>query len=455
MTFSVRDISLFKGIAAIACMLVMSMFYFPFEFRAFPGMNTKKILAAIALVILFFQLVRKHELRMDKDFLFLSVMAGLVGMCGVISVTYNNTEDYAYATYITSAWVWWGGAYTACQFIRWVHGRLTAELIISYLTAVCVMQCCLALAIDMNPDFKRWVVSIFVNIDMDFLTKNEQRLFGIGCALDVAGIRFALVLAAMMFVKMQKESTKWYADFGFFLAFFFITVVGNIIGRTAIVGLVVGFAYLGLVSLRQLKHVEMRYWALWRRALFILLIFVPLVVYFYQTDLRLQKNIRFGFEGFFSLVEKGRWEVTSNERLKSMYVWPDNPKTWAIGDGYFDSPSSTNPYYTGEYTKGYYMNSDVGYVRFIFYFGLLGLVMFSIFMFCVTMVCRKKLPRWKSLFLLLLAVHFIVWAKVATDTFLFFALFLCLDKEDVSEEYYVTADQNRSLSPKLNVSPNG
>ena len=83
------------------------------------------------------------------------------------------------------------------------------------------------------------------------------------------------------------------------------------------------------------------------------------------------------------------------------------------------------------------MGSDAGYVRFIFYFGLIGLVMFSFYMLQVSMVCRQRHPEWRTLFLLLLAVHFIVWYKVATDTFLIFALFLCLDRkkdEDLQPE---------------------
>lgn len=420
-----------KVVLMVICVWVTSMFYFPFEFNAWPTMNTKKMLAAAALVLLLWNMVVKRDFKMDKDFLVISIFAGLVSMCGLVSVTYNNTTDYAYATYITSAWVWWGGAYTVCQFIKWIHGRLTAELIVSYLVAVCVMQCSIALAIDLNPDFKQWVMSIFATGDMYFAKGNVQRMFGIGCALDVAGIRFALVLVAMMFMKMQREASKWYIDLLFYLAFFFIAVVGNMIGRTAMVGLGVGFIYLAFVSLRQFRNIEKRYLDMWKRVLLIIAIVVPIVVYFYQTNPRLRKNFRFGFEGVVSLIEKGKWEVSSNETLKSMYVWPDNPKTWAIGDGYFSNPVKTDFYYTGEITEGnFYMGSDVGYVRFIFYFGLVGIVMFSIYMVKVGMVCKRRLPQWKTLFLLFLLVHFIVWTKVATDTFLIFALFLCLPENE-------------------------
>ena len=98
-------------------------------------------MAAAALVLLLVNMVKRRELVMDKNFLYISILAALVSLCGVVSVTYNNTPDYAYATYITSAWVWWGAAYTACQAIKLVHGRLTWILVINYLMAVCVLQC--------------------------------------------------------------------------------------------------------------------------------------------------------------------------------------------------------------------------------------------------------------------------------------------------------------------------
>ena len=129
----------FKGIGIILCVVLTSMFFFPFEFRALPeGMNTKKLMAAAALVLLLWKLIQKQELKADKSFLYITILAGLVSFCGIFSVTYNSTEDYAYATYITSCWVWWGAAYTACQAIKWVHGRITWVHVINYLTTVCV-----------------------------------------------------------------------------------------------------------------------------------------------------------------------------------------------------------------------------------------------------------------------------------------------------------------------------
>ena len=110
-------------------------------------------------------------------------------------------------------------------------------------------------------------------------------------------------------------------------------------------------------------------------------------------------------------------------------VFPTSFKTWLIGDGYFGT-TTTDPYYIGKEWKGFYMATDVGYLRFIFYFGILGLLAFAYFMYRVARTCMNAFPLHKMLFLLLLMVNFIVWFKVSTDIFLVFAPFLCLGKEE-------------------------
>lgn len=421
----------FKGIGIILCVVLTSMFFFPFEFRALPeGMNTKKLMAAAALVLLLWKLIQKQELKADKSFLYITILAGLVSFCGIFSVTYNSTEDYAYATYITSCWVWWGAAYTACQAIKWVHGRITWVHVINYLTAVCVFQCFLALAMDQNKPLKLFINSIVLQGDLIF-KGNVHRLYGIGAELDVAGSRFAAVLIMILFLLANSDLKKrGYEYLLYVLSFVFITIAGNMIARTTLLGIIIGFAYLGIVSVRQTTNIEHNYLRLWKWFVGVLVVAIPLAVYSYNTNPQIRKNMRFGFEGFFKYFEKGTFSYDSNETLKNMYVWPDNAKTWIVGDGYFDNPHDNDPHYTGEITGGFYKNTDVGYLRFIYYFGLVGLVAFSFYFIEVGRICMNRFPRWKGLFLMLLLLHFSVWAKVSTDIFLCFAPFLCIDNED-------------------------
>ena len=97
-----------KYISTIGTIALMSLFLFPIELKAFPGMNSKKFLAAVGLVWFFIYLGKYRTGRFSKDMVILSLLAGGVSMAGLIAVTYNETPDYAYVTYISSMWVWLG-----------------------------------------------------------------------------------------------------------------------------------------------------------------------------------------------------------------------------------------------------------------------------------------------------------------------------------------------------------
>ena len=131
-----------------------------------------------------------------------------------------------------------------------------------------------------------------------------------------------------------------------------------------------------------------------------------------------------------------------------MIVFPDNFKTWIIGDGYIENPYRRDPYYVGPNYGGYYMGTDIGYLRFIFYFGLIGLVTFISYFFKVAKTCVSRFPKYATMFWLVLAINMIVWLKVSTDIFLVFAIFLCISKED-NEEY--ENKYENSLSDPLDI----
>ena len=46
----------------------------------------------------------------------------------------------------------------------------------------------------------------------------------------------------------------------------------------------------------------------------------------------------------------------------------------------------------------------------------------------------RRFPQYRVIFILFILVNFIVWFKVATDIFLVFAIFLCIDKDE-NEQY--------------------
>lgn len=414
---------MWKVLAMIFTGIIVSFYYFPFEFSFLPGLNTKMGLAVIGIFLALLNLIRKREVNFPPNLVRVEALAVLVSVAGFVAVIVNNTPDYAYATYFVSMTVWLSGAYAVCSLIKAVHKELTVENVTIYITSVCIAQCILALIIDSNLLVKN-IVDTYIMQDQYFLNEVE-RLYGIGASLDTAGVRFSVCLILLTYVinrNKQKMTNKVLLIS--VIAFVFISVVGNMIARTTIVGVLLSLIYAVLVF--RPTRVSYGFLHLMRVVLLVLLIAIPLSVYLYNNSPQFHQLSRFAFEGFFSLVETGEWEIDSNEKLKAMMVFPDNAKTWIIGDGYFANPYNTDPLYVGPYTGGYYKGTDIGYLRFIFYFGLIGLFAFSYFLMSVAKECIALLPDYKMLILFILLLGFIIWLKVATDVFLVFALLLCV-----------------------------
>ena len=411
-----------KFLGILIAIVCTSFFYFPFPLFFLLSVNTKMVLAAMGLLLLIVQLGMNGHRSINKDFFIISLLALGVSFASWLTMVLNDSMDDAYLSYLVSMWVWTGAAYFVVSFIKAVHGKVSVELVCFYMIAVGTLQCLLAISLDMYAPLKEFVNWILAGDYPD-----NGRLYGLGCAYDVAGGRFAVLLVMIAFLlpkAFSKENPYRYV-MPLLAAFGIIVMIGNMIGRTTTVGLILALLYWGYILLTG-KGMAGRERTLMIRWIVVLgLVFAVTFTVLYHTNAFWYKHIRFGFEGFFSLVEKGTWEVHSNEMLKEGLIFPDNFRTWIIGDGYMGAMEE-DPYYIGPLWYGFYKGTDAGYSRFLFYFGLIGLLTFMAFIAKVCQICTKHFPSYGYMFIMMLLLNYMIWIKVSTDIFLAFAPFLCL-----------------------------
>lgn len=413
--------------------VVLTSFYlFPFEFSFAIGYNTKMIMAGVGLLLLLIQFAQKREFVIKRDLYTVFYWALIVSVCGLIAVAYNGTRDFTYSTYFVSMLVWLSAANVLISFLRFVHGYVSISLVCKYMIAVCVLQCISALIIDNYEPFKHIVNLYVANFSSSVSTSNSLdsagRLYGIGAALDVAGSRFSVILVILSYLLLNKIKSKR-GIILYLLCFVFIVIVGCSIGRTTMIGAVLAIVY-WVYALRRNSDINIEYKRFLLIGIIVLIVTIPIIIYLYYNNAAFNSSMRFAFEGFFNYSETGTWRTSSTDILKTMYIFPENIKTWFIGDGYFADPSVFDPYFIGKSYSAFYMGIDVGYLRFIYYFGLLGLIAFIVYFVKVTCLCINRFPDYKILFFLIVSINFIIWFKVSTDIFLVFALFLCIDKKD-------------------------
>lgn len=415
-----------KWIKILLTGIVVSLFYFSVTFSFFPVTNTKNLLAGLGLLFLLILLVRKNGASFPKELIVLLFLSLFVTIISLISITVNQTPDTSYAYYIRVAIIWLSGAFAVCYVIWWTHKRVDVPLLVNYLAAVCVFQCVMALVIRFVPAVQAFVDANIIQ-GQDLL-KEMDRIYGIGASLDTAGTRFSAVLVALAFmIEQSRESNGNTPQFLLVLAFIIITVVGNLIARTTLVGSGIGLVYIIFMEIRRVGWSDPKDFQSSLLVWIVLLVpVIPILTILYNSSPEFKDLMRFGFEGFFALFEKGEWDVASNSTLETMIVWPDNFKTWVIGDGYFENQRN-DANYIGDATElGYYMGTDIGYLRFIFYFGVVGLISISIVMIYAGAISCRAFPIYTPLFLMAILANFIIWLKVATDLFPFFSLFACI-----------------------------
>ena len=412
-----------KIIGVLFALILTDFYIFPFVPSLFPGINVKMALAGLSLPYIAFLLAKERNAFINYDLVKIVLYTLPVTLFSWISNLYNDTYDYSFNYYFISVFVWMGAAFMVVSLIDAVHQKLSVQLVANYLIGVCLLQCVLSQCMEYNPALMKFVNGLMAKGGEAFMGVAGNRTHGLGCALDVAGGRFAAVLLMGAFF-LTRSNTKLELYF-YIVSFFTISVLGNMIGRTATIGLILSILYIIYDILKGGANNKLYF----KHLLGVCLVVIPAIYLLYNMNNVFRENIRFGFEGFFSLAEQGRWETTSTNILqKSMIVFPDNLKTWIIGDGYGANPSY-DPYYTGKIYKGFYMSTDIGYLRFIFFFGILGMLSMIALFIQFWNICRHRFPLQKDLVMLILLLNLIIWCKATSDLLPIFAILLCISKE--------------------------
>ena len=314
-------------------------------------------------------MLRKIPFRINKvlfRFLFLLLSIGAVA---VVSLVINETSDLKFITYIFSQIAVLFASFFVIKILKNIGYKTDFENIIKLIINVIFFQSIIALSMFLFPEFKDFLLGIekLSNKELEIINSySEFRIYGLGSSKTfLAGVfnGYALILIAFLF-RTYQVSLKELSLISF--KFLFIFFVGMMMARTTIVGAIISVFIIFMP--RDLKATLTMFRK--RILFFTIVLCLPIVfvaslfLFFPAFDFLLGEALRFGFEMFLNFSNSGSFETESTEELLKLYIFPDNLKTYIIGDGYFADPVNIGKYY---------MATDVGYLRLIYYFGLVGL----------------------------------------------------------------------------------
>ncbi|MBR5703205.1 MAG: hypothetical protein IKX45_03030 [Bacteroidales bacterium] len=404
-----------KVFIGLVLMLAVSFYFFPFSFPFLPeALNTKIFMAVFGVFAFTYDSIKRHGMYFSEPTLFSGLLAAIFSVWCLFCITIANTFTTVYADYLVSYLTWMFGAYGVYAALKTGYEKVDLEILIRYLAVVGVFQCVIAVLIDNVGFVERMVDYVMYQAGGDYY-KAHNRMYGLGAALDPAGVRFSviLIMIAHQFSTNPNVRNSSLYQATDLIAFAIITIIGAVISRTTVVGAGLGLFYIIITLIRMrrggfitTRMVQAFFW------FFIVMAgIIGAAIYFYRVSNTFQGYLRFGFEAFFNWVETGEFTTSSTEILETMWVWPTDTRTWIIGRGVF-----------GVFDTG----SDIGYCNFIALCGLTGMVIFSVFFLYCHIVQNRKFRMFGLTSILLIAITFIVWMKVATDIFFIDALLFCI-----------------------------
>lgn len=223
--------------------------------------------------------------------------------------------------------------------------------------------------------------------------------FGGGVILSVSLILISFLLTNIKVNKKERLKLK--------LLYCFNLVFGILISRTTILGVILSLYYFLYSKKNKLIIVKKIIINV------IILIFILWIIY-----INLNINIRNNIYKFLYIQGIG-----SVKKLLEMYkIFPRNWKTFIIGDGIWENQDGS-----------YYMQIDVGYLRMIFFNGILGMLFKIFFNYKLTCIKDIKLKELSNImFLLFLILNLkgdILYLSISLYLYIFYLLYNKYQKE--------------------------
>jgi hypothetical protein len=399
--------------------IVLFFYIYSVEFNGVPlGLGTRVFIGILGFIYFTIQILLKNiNFKFHKDYINIFLTLFIISLISSISVIFNKTYDIEFVLkYPISIIIILFASYFIKNMILIKYKEVEIQNIIRLIINVVIIQIIISILMFSIPPFREFLNSIQIYSEYEITVLQESqnfRLNGFGSRFFGAGIinGFALILIASL-LKFYKHETK---VLRLSLAYLFIFVFGMMMARTTIIGALLSLILLFLpktrISLSQIKkHLKFSFYITILPIGFILII----ILIFPGIKQQLTNISKFGFEMFFNYFSSNSFESESTNKMMEMYIWPSSLKTYTIGDGLYSNPQNNS----------YYMNTDIGYLRLIYYFGVFGLLSYFIFQFYLNKILYCRDSNFKMMFFILSLYLIILNFKGFSDLFFIGILFL-------------------------------
>lgn len=380
----------------IFCLVLYHFIMFGVGFDFFP-ISIRSLFSVIGLILLFRD--RKYIVlpRKDKK-LWVNLVVSLVLLLLIATLTafINSTFDSFFFKFPVQVLLSFLSNYVLVFIMgKLIKKQITVDLIKKFYVYACLFECFMALMFFIFPSIRYMVyshlsLSALAVRALEWRLDSTVRLIGLGARAFLGGIGLAIgiFLASTLINKSNKSNVVF-----LFLVMIIISVVGSLIVRTTLVGMLLSVVY---IILRQDIKLKNKIYVVSIMAL-LFIGAINLYTMFFENSTMMGDAFHRAFSLFYNY--EGNGEFSDLQSYSDTSVYPKTYKTWVIGDGLMADPY--NP------ETAYYRNVDIGYARTIWGIGIIGLVVYVLVNYYI--IRLTKFPFLELL--LLLGAFFIIMFK--------------------------------------------
>lgn len=396
--------------------IITFLYIYPLKFVFLPA-HTRLIFAVLGCTWLVLKLSSKkvRAYYTKKELVILLILIAFIIVISLISLGINNTLDISLIRYaISCISTLFAGYFIITSLIK-CNYNLNYMTITLLIVNVIFLQSILATTMYLSPEIKHILYGVIdvPDKDIEIMARyGNTRIFGLGSYFFGAGVINGLALI-MISVLLKQYQFNQFQSLLLLFKYLIILIIGMSMARTTIIGICLSLYILLLPKINGLgiyfskKNISFTL----KLFAFPIVTVVTLLALIPQINLFFQPLFTFAFEMFINLLTQNNIRTASTDHLTSMYIFPESIKTWIIGDGLWN------------YNNHYYMKTDVGYLRLIYYFGLSGLIVFLTFQcYLIFKSLNNHIPN-KKYYLIFLAYLFILNLKGFVDLTSFMSLF--------------------------------
>jgi len=354
--------------------LLYLIYLFHISFAPFPTqLRTRLILGIFGICCITYLFVTKKEIQLNKNiFPIISFLLGII-LFSITTSIINLSLDIWFIQYAVQSMFFLLAAYFVIliTFNSFKSGLKFLQLI-KFIVLSIVVHNIITIILFLVPSANSFFTSIqnydeLASSTISNVSRFSSRFIGLGIGSFFSGgllCGYGILLSTYI-IKNSPENTQ---KIKYIFVFLFLTISSLFIARTSLIGSILGLTYLLwpqdlkiYINKRTIVATTIFY-------TFILTIIVSIsfYIFFYPPAWFKANAVEQAFELFTNISSSGQLQTKSTNALQEMYIFPDNIKTWIIGDGQFNLNGGMT----------YYMLTDVGYSRLLFYFGILGTSMF-------------------------------------------------------------------------------